>query len=856
MSLPIITAQELVDITQGAWTQELTQPVHYIRESLAHIEEGLTNFLYAPEFFYSTATHSRDQALLTSLDAVEKGAIGCIVTQRPRNLAPTVPCLIVADVQKAILTLAQYQRDRAKAKFIFVCGSVGKSTTKNLTASLCKAVGTVTKSVFNYNTGNSIELMLANVAEDTQYMVQEVAIRNIDKQASLIKPDVVILTMVEKEHVSDQERAGFFGDDAINQIIEKKCRPFAHLSYDGTAVLNIDNQYYDRILAKAKAHNAPNILTFGVHKDADIRLTKYQLYANHSEVTIDIKGVFYNYTLSLAGMHLVHNSLSSIAALYAVGGDIAAAIEAFSHVVAEDKKGNFTDILWKGGSVTLINDTTNSTLPALRALFKTLSLQPISLGGKRIAVLGSVPDLGSIMQEEMELLAGDALGSSIDKFYTIGEEMLHFNNNFTDRSRIADHVQSLEELELVLQEELCAGDIVALKSSRRPEHIALRRIWDRLTTKDANKKKSIVQGDFAKDKESHINVLIGGDTYLGENYQDLRESKGKTHYLKRYGYDHSFLNLAPLMQDSDCVVLNLESALTSMDKSPLDNEKGFVLNGNPEATIAALNRHNVKAVMLGNNHAMDYGEQGLLDTISALKQGGITPFGAGSDLSSGQAALALHFKRKGQEFKLAIISAYHYNMNYDKVYKFYSGNTKPGVNNLKISRLQEQIARLKDEGYYVIMSPHWGKNYALRQFQQTSQADTILRRCRADLILGHGPHVFNEFQMRQNAWVIFSLGNFIFNSEGEYEKHQLPPYSFVASLNVAFGKYGHRKYLDLYPIVSCNRLTQFQPSFVSEQQFEQITAWHRLMQYDASFFDNNIIPTQTGGRYHFRLSLL
>ena len=353
---------------------------------------------------------------------------------------------------------------------------------------------------------------------------------------------------------------------------------------------------------------------------------------------------------------------------------------------------------------------------------------------------------------------------------------------------------------------------------------------------------------------SPVRVVIGGDTYFGEYYQTKRERAGKPNYLKSRGYDYCLERIRPLLATGDCVVVNLESALTEQTRSKLEGKKGWILAGDPAKTIAALKRTNVTVAMLGNNHAMDYGKSALLETIEHLKASGITPIGAGRNRSVARRPFKQTVNVGGRQFKLAIVSAFHFN-EFHKNLKFYAGKNRPGVNQLDIPSLEKQVARLKKDGYFVIVSPHWGQNFFMRNHSQATLANGLIQ-AGADLVVGHGPHMLNELLQQRGVWVVYSVGNLVFNSEGEYAARQVLPYSLIVELVVEPDGSGDRLTLNLYPIVSCNQLTAFQPRFVNEAQFEQIAAALRALQYNPSYFDRSIDLQLVDGRYCFSVRLL
>jgi hypothetical protein len=201
---------------------------------------------------------------------------------------------------------------------------------------------------------------------------------------------------------------------------------------------------------------------------------------------------------------------------------------------------------------------------------------------------------------------------------------------------------------------------------------------------------------------------------------------------------------------------------------------------------------------------------------------------------------------EGIPFRLAIVSGYEFNENHERL-GYYAGDSRLGVNNINIDRLRRQIHELREGGYYVIVSPHWGRNYCFRNYAQCRLARRILD-AGADLILGHGPHMMNEIGWMGNAWIVYSLGNLIFNSEGEYEQRGVQPFSLIAELELAREGPGLTCNMNLYPIVSCNQMTQFQPSFVDDSQFERVWSILQSMHYDPEEFRSRVRRQTLDGR--------
>ena len=365
-----------------------------------------------------------------------------------------------------------------------------------------------------------------------------------------------------------------------------------------------------------------------------------------------------------------------------------------------------------------------------------------------------------------------------------------------------------------------------------------------------------------KSPENVVRITFGGDTYFGEFYQQKREKEGKNLYLKKYlaeeGYDYFGRKIANHLQDSDYVIANLECVLTDKDysESPYSGEKGFILGGDPELTIAALKNLNVQAVSLANNHSADFGAEDLEKTVNYLKDANIVPFGAGANKEQAQAALKVELSCGEQTFKLAVISAYEFVRLYADKFKPYADDDQWGVNDLHPKRLLFQIEELKKQGYYVVVQPHWGANYSYAHYGQMMMADMVLGQCEADLMLGHGPHIFTDVHKRKDRWVFYSIGNLIFCNQGEHEDYAVPPYSALVDLIIEPGQGDSvSKALHIYPLHTDNHQTEFQSRFVTAEEFDLFCGYLFCKQFDVPAMVSSFKRLVQDGRFFLRLDL-
>ena len=356
--------------------------------------------------------------------------------------------------------------------------------------------------------------------------------------------------------------------------------------------------------------------------------------------------------------------------------------------------------------------------------------------------------------------------------------------------------------------------------------------------------------------DKHADIFFLGDTYFGEWHMQLRAKKGKHNVLEEKGYLHFGRQFEAMLCDADEVIVNLECAITDIAHSPLEgSEKKHLYAAKEEGTIAALKAVSVSTVMLANNHTVDYGKAGLMDTMETLHRAGIRYIGAGRNKK--EAAKPLLFeKRCGNiDFKAAIVSAYNYGKLSD-AYGFYAKENIIGVNALNLKQITAQVETVKahDAQRYFILSPHWGPNYVWRTFKQQRQGEELIR-AGVDLIVGHSAHMIQEVEYYRKRLIVYSIGNFLLNGDGEYQRRNLPPYSFIARLHVYEEAGELRKKMMLYPIVTGNLSTDFTPRFVEKREFEHVKMILRGHHFDMALFDEYVTYDEDRFGYYFEYPL-
>lgn len=316
---------------------------------------------------------------------------------------------------------------------------------------------------------------------------------------------------------------------------------------------------------------------------------------------------------------------------------------------------------------------------------------------------------------------------------------------------------------------------------------------------------------------TELSILFGGDTYFGESYPVAPD------VLREKGYRWMLDGLRPLLNAADWSVLNLETPVTRLTNSPLFGRKEFVHRAEAEQTPSVLAAYGVRVVCLANNHAFDYGEAGMAETIQLFNERGVESFGAGTNFVEAVRPWLGEFTLDGHRQVVAVVGGLEYYRTFERQGGRYATAERGGVARLDAKLLSSLIAELRRRhpGIFIIAFPHWGWNYDWKSARQEQEAKNLLA-AGVDLVLGHSAHRMQEVERVEGRWVVYSLGNFVFGSPGRYAELHSPPFSLVAILMFRVVDRQVQPLLKLYPILSDNLQTGYRPRLVNKTEFTDV----------------------------------
>ena len=241
-----------------------------------------------------------------------------------------------------------------------------------------------------------------------------------------------------------------------------------------------------------------------------------------------------------------------------------------------------------------------------------------------------------------------------------------------------------------------------------------------------------------------LNVIFTGDILL---------DRGVRRVINQHGVDHLFSDgIDSIFRSAQLVVGNLECPATKIEAPVF---KQFIFRAEPE-WLDALKRHGVTHLNLANNHAIDQGREGLIDTYQNILAAGMVPLGAGENMQQAAAPVLLASAPRKvwlvPSLRLALEN-YAYLPN------------KPCVSQEPMDSLLQRVFRLRqaDSTAVIIVSLHWGGEHTLEPVPRQRHDAHMLIRAGADVLICHHTHTLQTIEDYHGHKIYYSIGNFIFD---------------------------------------------------------------------------------------------
>lgn len=344
-------------------------------------------------------------------DVFAKGAAAVLSEQQLED--PAGPYILVESTTKALRDLAEYYRKSLDIKVVGITGSVGKTSTKEMIASVLSEKYRVLKTEGNYNNEIGLPLTIFKIRAEHEVAVLEMGISEFGEMhrlATMANPDICVITNIGLCHLENlKTRDG---------ILKAKTESFAHLKKDGIAILNGD----DDKLSTIRQVGDKEPVFYGMEEKMEYREdAKKSVYATGVEnlglygmqVRIHTPEGERDVRIPIPGEHNVYNALAATA----VGLSLGLSLDQISAGILKAKTiGGRTNLL-NTGSMTVIDDCYNANPVSMKASIDVLA----TAEGRKIAVLGDMGELGE-NEKKLHYEVGEYLAKKeIDVLFCAGE---------------------------------------------------------------------------------------------------------------------------------------------------------------------------------------------------------------------------------------------------------------------------------------------------------------------------------------------------------------------------------------------------------------------------------------------------
>lgn len=388
--------------------------------------------------------------------AFENGALATLWAEdHPYDSADGYPRLVVDDPLEALQQLGKYYLNKINPVVVAVTGSNGKTTTKDMIASVLATQMNVTKTYANFNNEIGVPVTLLNMEANTEAVVVEMGMDRfgqLDMLSHLTTPNIAVVTMVGEAHIE------FFG--TRDKIADAKMEITHGLAEDGTLVYYGD----EPLLRERAAEVSQQTKTFGRQLDNDLYATSVTPSADHVTFTVN-QWPDEVFTIPLVGEYNVNNAMAAMMVGRLLHVTMANMRTALKNVELTENRAEWVTGL-KGERI--LSDVYNSNPTAVREVLATLATIPAD--GKRVAVLGDMLELGDASKRLHAGLCDAIMDGNLDEVYLIGGEMGTLRNALLEAGYPVSQLHyyqatQREALTEALQASLTTGDVVLLKAS-------------------------------------------------------------------------------------------------------------------------------------------------------------------------------------------------------------------------------------------------------------------------------------------------------------------------------------------------------------------------------------------------------
>lgn len=387
-----------------------------------------------------------------------------------------VAIIIVKDVVEAIQKLAKFKREKYDIPVIAITGSVGKTSTKDIVASVLSKKYNVLKTEGNANNHIGLPLTMLRLKEHNAVVVEMGMnhLGEISVLTNIAKPTVVIITNVGTSHI------GNLG--TRENILKAKLEIIEGLQPEGTIIINNDNDMLHKWYLESTKNNVinygtentknsvinygaenkkNNVITYGIENKSDVVAKNIQLIGEKSIFNACVKSQDFEIQVPVGGMHFIYNSLCAVS----VGNLFGVPNKQISQAITEFELTKNRMEIKKVKSITIINDCYNANYDSMKSAIEYLmGLE----GNRKIAILGDMLELGDFSKQLHEKVGEVISTQKVDILITVGNEAKYIASTAEKDGMDVNNIyycKNNDEAIKIISSIKKAGDCILVKAS-------------------------------------------------------------------------------------------------------------------------------------------------------------------------------------------------------------------------------------------------------------------------------------------------------------------------------------------------------------------------------------------------------
>ena len=397
--------------------------------------------------------------------ALESGAGVCIlqnveIDDETKNKYTDRAIILVDDTLKTLQKMAEFKRSKYNIPVIGITGSVGKTSTKDMIASVVAQKYNVLKTEGNFNNHIGLPLTILRL-QDHNAMVVEMGMSNLGEISlltNIAKPTIAVITNVGTAHI------GNLG--SRENILKAKLEILEGLEKNGTLIINNDN---DMLHMWNEQNTNYNVLSFGIENNSNIEAKNINIETDAINYEITYDNETKRIDVPIVSKPFIYNSLAAIAVGKLLNIDISKIQTGIKNFELTKNRME----IYKTKTVTIINDCYNANFDSMKASIESLAKME---GTRKIAVLGDMLELGEYSKELHYNLGTEVFKNNIDILITVGEESKNIAESALNSKMIKENIHIFEknaQAISLLKSIAKDGDVILIKASNGMKFIEI-----------------------------------------------------------------------------------------------------------------------------------------------------------------------------------------------------------------------------------------------------------------------------------------------------------------------------------------------------------------------------------------------